>query len=221
MDKYIYDARNDIHIIDLQLTVDLVEEAYKFIHKVASEGKNVLFVGKKKQAKEAIQQEAERCGMFYMNERWLGGTLTNFQTIRTRIDKLNKLNQMEAMGEFDLLPKKEVIKLKAERDKLEQNLGGIKNMRNLPGALFVVDLKIEHIAVQEARALGIPIVGLVDTNCDPDLVDYVIPGNDDAIRAIKLIASVMADAVIAAKEGVEYVSDKEVSAEEVFEENND
>ena len=221
MDKYIYDARNDIHIIDLQLTVDLVEEAYKFIHKVASEGKNVLFVGKKKQAKEAIQQEAERCGMYYMNERWLGGTLTNFQTIRTRIDKLNKLNQMEAMGEFDLLPKKEVIKLKAERDKLEQNLGGIKNMRNLPGALFVVDLKIEHIAVQEARALGIPIVGLVDTNCDPDLVDYVIPGNDDAIRAIKLIASVMADAVIAAKEGVEYVSDKEVSAEEVFEENND
>ncbi len=217
MGKYIYDARNDIHIIDLQLTVDLVEEAYKFIHKVASEGKNILFVGKKKQAKEAIQQEAERCGMFYMNERWLGGTLTNFQTIRTRIDKLNKLNQMEAMGEFDLLPKKEVIKLKAERDKLEQNLGGIKNMRNLPGALFVVDLKIEHIAVQEARALGIPIVGLVDTNCDPDLVDYVIPGNDDAIRAIKLIASVMADAVIAAKEGVEYVSDKEVAAEEVFE----
>ncbi len=221
MGKYIYDARNDIHIIDLQLTVDLVEEAYKFIHKVASEGKNILFVGKKKQAKEAIQQEAERCGMFYMNERWLGGTLTNFQTIRTRIDKLNKLNHMEAMGEFDLLPKKEVIKLKAERDKLEQNLGGIKNMRNLPGALFVVDLKIEHIAVQEARALGIPIVGLVDTNCDPDLVDYVIPGNDDAIRAIKLIASVMADAVIAAKEGVEYVSDKEVTAEEVFEENND
>ncbi|MBQ4072608.1 MAG: 30S ribosomal protein S2 [Clostridia bacterium] len=223
MGKYIYDARNDIHIIDLQLTVDLVEEAYKFIHKVASEGKNILFVGKKKQAKEAIQQEAERCGMFYMNERWLGGTLTNFQTIRTRIDKLNKLNHMEAMGEFELLPKKEVIKLKAERDKLEQNLGGIKNMRNLPGALFVVDLKIEHIAVQEARALGIPIVGLVDTNCDPDLVDYVIPGNDDAIRAIKLIASVMADAVIAAKEGVEYVSDKEVPAEEVFEDttNND
>ena len=201
MGKYIYDARNDIHIIDLQLTVDLVEEAYKFIHKVASEGKNILFVGKKKQAKEAIQQEAERCGMFYMNERWLGGTLTNFQTIRTRIDKLNKLNHMEAMGEFDLLPKKEVIKLKAERDKLEQNLGGIKNMRNLPGALFVVDLKIEHIAVQEARALGIPIVGLVDTNCDPDLVDYVIPGNDDAIRAVKLIAGKMADAVLEGKQG--------------------
>ena len=218
MGKYIYDARNDIHIIDPQLTVDLVEEAYKFIHKVASEGKNILFVGKKKQAKEAIQSEAERCGMFYMNERWLGGTLTNFQTIRTRIDKLNKLNQMEDIGEFDLLPKKEVIKLKAERDKLEQNLGGLKNMRNLPGAVFVVDLKIEHIAIQEARALGIPIVGLVDTNCDPELVDYVIPGNDDAIRAIKLIASVMADAVIAAKEGTEYVSDKDadVAAEEVF-----
>lgn len=222
MGKYIYDARNDIHIIDLQLTVDLVEEAYKFVHKIASEGKSILFVGKKKQAKEAIKEEAERCGMFYMNERWLGGTLTNFQTIRTRIDKLNKINQMEAIGEFELLPKKEVIKLKAERDKLEQNLGGIKNMRNLPGALFVVDLKIEHIAVQEARALGIPIVGLVDTNCDPDLVDYVIPGNDDAIRAIKLIASVMADAVIAAKEGTEYLPSKveesveEVPAEAVF-----
>lgn len=203
MAKYIYDARNDIHIVDLQLTVDLIEEAYKFIHSVASEGKSILFVGKKKQAKEAIQSEAERCGMFYMNQRWLGGTLTNFQTIRSRIDKLNKLNQMEAIGEFDLLPKKEVIKLKAERDALEKNLGGIKNMRNLPGAIFVVDLKIEHIALQEARALGIPIVGLVDTNCDPDEVDYVIPGNDDAIRAIKLIASVIADAVVAAKEGVE------------------
>ena len=155
-----------------------------------------------------------------MNQRWLGGTLTNFQTIRTRIDKLNKLNQMEAIGEFELLPKKEVIKLKAERDVLEKNLGGIKNMRNLPGALFVVDLKVEHIAVQEARALGIPVVGLVDTNCDPDLVDYVIPGNDDAIRAVKLIASVMADAVIAAKEGVEYVDGATVNAvaEEVAEE---
>ena len=218
MGKYIYDARNDIHIIDLQLTVDLVEEAYKFIHKVASEGKNILFVGKKKQAKEAIQQEAERCGMFYMNERWLGGTLTNFQTIRTRIDKLNKLNQMEAIGEFELLPKKEVIKLKAERDKLEQNLGGIKNMRNLPGALFVVDLKIEHIAVQEARALGIPIVGLVDTNCDPDLVDYVIPGNDDAIRAIKLIAGALGDAVIEAHGGLqETPAEEEAPAEEAAE----
>jgi small subunit ribosomal protein S2 len=203
MKKYIYDARNDIHIVDLQLTVELIEEAYKFINTIVKEGKSVLFVGKKKQAKEAIQSEAERCGMFYMNQRWLGGTLTNFSTIRTRIEKLNKLNQMEAIGEFDLLPKKEVAALKAERDLLEKNLGGIKNMRTLPGALFVVDLKIEHIAVKEARALGIPVVGLVDTNCDPDEVDYVIPGNDDAIRAIKLIASVIADAVIAAKEGLE------------------
>lgn len=213
MAKYIYDSRNDIHIVDLQMTVDLIEEAYKFIYNVAKEGKSILFVGKKKQAKEAMQSEAERCGMFYMNQRWLGGTLTNFQTIRSRIDKLNKLNQMEAIGEFDLLPKKEVIKLKAERDTLEKNLGGIKNMRTLPGALFVVDLKIEHIALKEARALGIPVVGLVDTNCDPDEVDYVIPGNDDAIRAIKLIASVMADAVVAAKEGVEELPKAEEAEE--------
>lgn len=213
MGKYIFDARNDIHIIDLQLTVGLIEEAYSFIKRVAEEGKPILFVGKKKQAKEAIQSEAERCGMFFMNQRWLGGTLTNFQTIRTRIDKLNKLNQMEIIGEFDLLPKKEVIKLKAERDLLEKNLGGIKNMRSLPGALFVVDLKVEHIAIQEARALGIPIVGLVDTNCDPELVDYVIPGNDDAIRAIKLIASVMADAVIEAKEGATEETTADVEAE--------
>jgi len=167
-------------------------------------------------------QEAQRCGMFYMNERWLGGTLTNFSTIRTRIDKLNKLNQMEVLGEFDLLPKKEVSKLKAERDYLELNLGGIKNMRDLPGAVFIVDLKIEHIAVKEARALKIPIVGLVDTNCDPDEADYVIPGNDDAIRAIKLIASVMADAVIEAKEGkqegYEYVSKSEEELAQIAEE---
>ncbi|HOB63575.1 MAG: 30S ribosomal protein S2 [Clostridiales bacterium] len=216
MKKYIYDARNDIHIIDLQLTVELIEEAYKFVNSIVKEGKSILFVGKKKQAKEAIQSEAERCGMFYMNQRWLGGTLTNFATIRTRIERLNKLNQMEAIGEFELLPKKEVAKLKAERDTLEKNLGGIKNMRSLPGALFVVDLKIEHIAVKEARALGIPIVGLVDTNCDPDEVDYVIPGNDDAIRAIKLISSIIADAVIAAKEGLEELpkaEDEEAAAE--------
>lgn len=221
MKKYIFDARNDIHIIDLQLTVEQIEKAYAFILSVVKEGKSVLFVGKKKQAKDAIRSEAERCGMFYMNERWLGGTLTNFQTIRTRIDKLNKLNQAEIMGEFDLLPKKEVMKLKAERDVLEKNLGGIKNMRTLPGALFVADLKVEHIAVKEARALGIPIVALVDTNCDPDLVDYVIPGNDDAIRAIKLIAGVIADAVIEAKEGVqvnkEATEDEEATAEETVE----
>ena len=217
MAKYIYDARNEIHIIDLQLTVDLIEEAYKFIHKTVSDGKSILFVGKKKQAQDAIQSEAERCGMFYMNQRWLGGTLTNFATIRTRSDKLNKLNQMEAIGEMELLPKKEVIKLKAERDTLEKNLGGIKNMRTLPGALFVVDLKIEHIALKEARALGIPVIGLVDTNCDPDEVDYVIPGNDDAIRAIKLIASVIADAVVAAKEGEEAEVVKADDAEAVAE----
>ena len=217
MGKYIYDARNDIHIIDLQLTVDLIEEAYEFVYETVKQGKSILFVGKKKQAKEAIQSEAERCGMFYMNQRWLGGTLTNFATIRTRSDKLNKLNQMEAIGEMELLPKKEVIKLKAERDTLEKNLGGIKNMRTLPGALFVVDLKIEHIALKEARALGIPVIGLVDTNCDPDEVDYVIPGNDDAIRAIKLIASVIADAVVAAKEGEEAEIVKADDAEAVAE----
>ncbi len=201
MGKYIFDARNDVHIINLEQTVGAVESAYAFVRDVAASGKSILFVGKKKQAKEAIQQEADRCGMFFMNQRWLGGTLTNFQTIRTRIDRLNKLNQMELIGEFELLPKKEVIKLKKERDVLENNLGGIKNMRELPGAIFVVDLKVEHLAVKEARSLGIPIVGLVDTNCDPELVDYVIPGNDDAIRAIKLIASVVADAVVEAKEG--------------------
>ncbi|HKL74111.1 MAG TPA: 30S ribosomal protein S2 [Clostridia bacterium] len=201
MKKYIFDARNDVHIINLEQTVVAIEEAYAFIRDVVASGKSILFVGKKKQAKEAIQQEAERCNMFFMNQRWLGGTLTNFATIRTRIDKLNKLNQMEAIGEFDLLPKKEVIQLKSLRDTLELNLGGIKNMRELPGAIFVVDLKVEHLAVQEAKSLNIPIVGLVDTNCDPEDVTYAIPGNDDAIRAIKLISSIIADAVIEAKEG--------------------
>ncbi|MCI7584113.1 MAG: 30S ribosomal protein S2 [Christensenellaceae bacterium] len=206
MAKYIYAARNDIHIIDLQISVEKVEEAYAFIRQVASEGKDILFVGTKKQAQDAIQSEAERCGMYYINQRWLGGTLTNFKTIKSRIDRLNRLNQMEIVGEFELLPKKEVIGLKTERDQLEKNLGGIKNMRDLPGALFVVDLKKEEIAVKEARLLNIPIVGVVDTNCDPDLVDYVIPGNDDAIRAIKLFASLMADAVIEAKQGVDAVA---------------
>lgn len=206
MAKYIYAARNDIHIIDLQISVEKVDEAYSFIRKVASEGKSILFVGTKKQAQDAIQSEAERCGMYYINQRWLGGTLTNFKTIKTRIDRLNRLNQMEIVGEFDLLPKKEVIGLKAERDQLEKNLGGIKNMRDLPGAMFVVDLKKEEIAVKEARHLNIPIVGVVDTNCDPDMVDFVIPGNDDAIRAIKLFASLMADAVIEAKQGADAVA---------------
>lgn len=203
MKKYIYTARNDIHIINLEKTVGLLDEAYSFVKSVAETGKPILFVGTKKQAQEAIAQEAQKCGMFYANYRWLGGMLTNFSTIRTRIDRLNKLNQMEKMNEFSVLPKKEVAKLIAERDKLELNLGGIKDMRGLPGALFVVDPKKEHLAVAEARSLNIPIIGIVDTNCDPDLVDYVIPGNDDAIRAIKLIAGAMADAVIEAREGEE------------------
>ena len=212
MGKYIYAARNDIHIIDLQISVDLVEKAYAFVREVAASGKSVLFVGTKKQAQEAVKEEATRCGMYFMNQRCLGGTLTNFKTIRSRIERLNKINQMEAIGEFELLPKKEVAELKAERDKLEANLGGIKDMQELPGVMFVIDLKKEEIAVKEARRLHIPIVGLVDTNCDPDLVDYVIPGNDDAIRAIKLISSVIANAVIEANEGIAYEAKDEDDA---------
>ena len=214
MAKYIYAARNDIHIIDLQISVEKVEEAYAFIRQVAQEGKDILFVGTKKQAQDAIQSEAERCGMYYINQRWLGGTLTNFKTIKSRIDRLNKLNQMEIVGEFDLLPKKEVIGLKAERDQLEKNLGGIKNMRELPGALFVVDLKKEEIAVKEARLLNIPIVGVVDTNCDPDVIDFPIPANDDAIRAVRLLTSKMADAVLEGRQGQQ---EAEAAAEEAGE----
>lgn len=204
MSKYIYSARNDIHIIDLQISVEHVEKAYAFVRDIAKEGKSVLFVGTKKQAQDAIKEEAQRCGMYYMNQRWLGGTLTNFKTIRSRIERLNKINQMELIGQFELLPKKEVSQLKIERDKLEANLGGIKDMTQLPGCMFVVDINNEEIAVKEARKLGIPVVGLVDTNCNPELVDYVIPGNDDAIRAIKLIASIMANAVIEANEGITF-----------------
>lgn len=214
MSKYIYAARNDIHIIDLQISVELVEKAYAFVRDVAKSGKSILFVGTKKQAQDAIKEEAVRCGMFYMNQRWLGGTLTNFQTIRSRIERLNKINQMELIGQFELLPKKEVAALKAERDKLEANLGGIKDMTQLPGCMFVVDINNEDIAVKEAKKLGIPVVGLVDTNCNPDLVDYVIPGNDDAIRAIKLIASLMANAVIEANEGITFSVEEEVEGEE-------
>ncbi len=203
MKKYIFTSRNDIYILNLEQTVELIDKAYAFVKSVVEDGKSILFVGTKKQAKDAIIEEAQKCGQFYVGSRWLGGTLTNFKTIRARVEHLNKLNQMEKTGEFDLLPKKEVLKLKAERDKLEENLGGIKEMRTLPGALFVVDPNKEYIAVREARSLGIPIVGLVDTNCDPDTVDYVIPGNDDAIRAVKLIAGAMAYAVIEAKEGEE------------------
>lgn len=211
MKQYIFVARNDTHIIDLEQTVVLAEKAYNYVRDMVAQGKNVLFVGTKKQACDAIKEEAERCGMFYVNTRWLGGTLTNFKTIRSRIERMNKLNQMEKSGEFDLFPKKEVLKMRAERDKLEKNLLGIKDMTSLPGMLFVVDLKKESIAVKEARMLGIPVVGLVDTNCDPELVDVVIPGNDDAIRSVKLIAGMVADAVLEAKNGV---SMAEVNAEE-------
>ncbi len=202
MKKFIFTARNDIHIINLEDTSAQVDKAYTFVRDVAASGKNILFVGTKKQAQEAVKEEAERCGMFFVNTRWLGGCLTNFKTIKSRIERLNKLNQMEKVGEFELLPKKEVSLLIAERDKLEKNLGGIKEMRELPGAVFVVDPSIEHICVKECVNLGIPMVGLVDTNGNPDGIDYVIPGNDDAIRSVKLIAGAMADAVIEAREGV-------------------
>ena len=201
MAQYIFTERNGIYIIDLQKTVRKIDEAYLFVRDVALEGKSVLFVGTKKQAQESIEAEAKRCGMFYVNNRWLGGTLTNFRTIRTRINRLNAIDQMETNGQFDALPKKEVIKLNAEREKLQKNLGGIREMKNLPGALFIVDPRKEHIAVAEARALHIPIVAIVDTNCDPDEIDYIIPGNDDAIRAVKLIAGKMADAVLEGRQG--------------------
>ena len=201
MAPYIFTERNGIYIIDLQKTVRKIDEAYAFIRDVAMEGKSVLFVGTKKQAQESIEAEAKRCNMYFVNNRWLGGMLTNFRTIQTRVKRLNDIDRMEQNGQFEVLPKKEVIKLKAEREKLEANLGGIREMRKLPGALFVVDPRKEHIAVTEARILGIPIVGIVDTNCDPDEIDYVIPGNDDAIRAVKLIAGKMADAVLEGKQG--------------------
>ena len=223
MKKYIFAARNDIHIIDLQLTVGLVEKAYQFVADTVKEGKSILFVGTKKQAQEAIREEAERCGQFYINSRWLGGTLTNFKTIRSRIDRLNRLEKMEESGDFDLLPKKEVLGLKKEMEKLEANLGGIKEMKTLPGALFVVDPHNEDIAVQEARKLHIPIVAITDTNCDPDLIDYVIPGNDDAIRAVKLLSSVIANAVLEANQGEAFnaeapAEEEPVPAEETAEE---
>ena len=205
MKEYIFTERNGIYIIDLQKTVKKAEEAYNFVRSVAEAGDSILFVGTKKQAQESIEQEAKRCEMFYVNQRWLGGMLTNFTTIQTRIAKLRKIEKMEADGDFAYLPKKEVIKLKAEQEKLEKNLSGIKDMKKLPGAMFVVDPRKEHIAVMEARALGIPVVAIVDTNCDPDEVDYAIPGNDDAIRAVKLIASKMADAVLEGRQGEQMI----------------
>lgn len=216
MAKYIFTSRNDIHIINLEETAVLVESAYAFVRDMVKEGKTILFVGTKKQAQQVIADEATRAGMYFVNSRWLGGTLTNFKTIRSRVERLNKLNMMEKIGEFNLLPKKEVLKLKAQRDKLEKNLGGVKDMVRLPDIMFVVDPKKEHIAVKEARTLNIPIVALVDTNCDPDLITHVIPGNDDAIRAISLITGVIANAVIEAKEGVVHsvVEDEEAQVGE-------
>ena len=205
MKEYIFTERNGIYIIDLQKTVKKIDEAYYFIRDLAMDGGTVLFVGTKKQAQESIEQEAKRCEMYYVNQRWLGGMLTNFKTIQSRINKLRKIEKMEADGDFAYLPKKEVIKLKAEQEKLEKNLSGIKDMKKLPGAMFVVDPRKEHIAVMEARALGIPVVAIVDTNCDPDEVDYAIPGNDDAIRAVKLIASKMADAVLEGRQGEQMI----------------
>jgi len=219
MKEYIFTERNTIHIIDLQKTVKKIDEAYDAMKELASQG-DILFVGTKKQAQDSIKEEAERCGQFYVNNRWLGGTLTNFKTIKTRVARLLELRDMESNGYFDLLPKKEVAKLKLEMAKLDLNLGGIVGMDRLPAALFIVDTKKEHLAVSEARRLGIPIIAIVDTNCDPDEVDYVIPGNDDAIRAVKLIAGKMADAVIEAHQGEDFEGsvEEEMTAEAEAEE---
>ena len=214
MGEYIYTERNGIYIINLQKTVKKIVEAYDFIKEVAENGESILFVGTKKQAQDSIKEEAERVGMYYVNARWLGGMLTNFKTIQKRIERLNQLKKMEEDGTFDLLTKKEATKLKLEIEKLEKYLGGIKDMKKLPGALFVVDPRKEKIAVAEAHKLGIPVVAIVDTNCDPDEVDYVIPGNDDAIRAVKLIASTMANAIIEGNQGVDAAPANE-QAEEV------
>ena len=214
MAEYIFQARNGIHIIDLQKTSKKLDEAYSFLKEQAEEGKTILFVGTKKQAQECVKEAAEKSGMFYVNERWLGGTLTNFKTIRKRIERLAELEKMQEDGTFEVLPKKEVILLKKEMDKLEKNLGGIKEMTQIPDVIFVVDPKKEHIAVQEARKLNIPLVGLVDTNCDPNDVDYVIPGNDDAIRAVKLVTDVLANAVIEGKQGESLEAEEEQQVEE-------
>lgn len=203
MAKYIYTSRNGIYIIDLQKTVRKIDEAYNFVKSKAAENGTMLFVGTKKQAHDAIAEEAQRCGMYWVNERWLGGMLTNFSTIRKRVDRMKQLERMEQDGSFELLPKKEVILLKGEYEKLVKNLSGIRDMERLPDMMFVVDPKKEHIAILEAKRLGIPVIGIVDTNCDPDEVDYVIPSNDDAIRAVRLLTAKMADAIIEAREGVD------------------
>jgi len=215
MAPYIYTERNGIYIVDLQKTVRKLEEAYSFVREVAQNGQSILFVGTKKQAQDAIREEALRCGQYYVNARWLGGMMTNFKTMRTRVDRLNQLKTMQTDGTFDMLPKKEVMKHLGEIEKLEKYLGGVKDMKTLPGALFIVDTRKERNAIAEAHKLGIPVVAIADTNCDPDEIDYVIPGNDDAIRAIKLISSVMANAVLEGKQGeqIEAVEEKVEDAE--------
>ena len=217
MAEYIYTERNGIYIIDLQKSVGKVDEAYFAIKDIVANGGKVLFVGTKKQAQDSVKTEAERCGMYYVNERWLGGMLTNFKTIQSRIAKLKAIEKMSEDGTFDVLPKKEVIELKKEWDKLEKNLGGIKDMKEIPDAIFIVDPKKERICVQEAHSLGIPLIGIADTNCDPEELDYVIPGNDDAIRAVKLIVAKMADAVIEANQGEQFVDAPAAEAEEAEE----
>jgi small subunit ribosomal protein S2 len=213
MAPYIFTERNGIHIIDLQKSVVKVDEAYKAVSEIAAQGGTILFVGTKKQAQDAVKTEAERCGMFYVNERWLGGMLTNFTTIQSRIARLHEIEKMSEDGTFDVLPKKEVAGLQKEWDKLEKNIGGIKNMKRIPDAIFVVDPKKEHICVAEARTLGITLIGIGDTNCDPDELDYIIPGNDDAIRAVKLIVAKMADAIIEANQGAEALTAADANAE--------
>ncbi len=213
MAEYIFTERNGIYIIDLQKTLRKIEEAYDYLREVAMNNGKVLFIGTKKQAQDSIEEEAERCGMYYVKNRWLGGTLTNYSTIKKRIRRLRELQEMEESGVFDVLPKQEVVKLQREAIKLEANLGGIADMPGLPDVVFVVDPKKEHIAVKEARRLGIPVVAIVDTNCDPEEVDYVIPGNDDAIRAIKLIASTMADAILEGKQGEQFEAPASEEAE--------
>ena len=223
MAPYIYTERNGIYIIDLQKSVGMVDEAYKAVADIIADGGRILFVGTKKQAQDTIKTEAERCGEFYVNERWLGGMLTNFKTIQTRIARLNEIDKMEEDGTFDVLPKKEVMGLKKEQEKLVKNIGGIREMKKIPDAIFVVDPKKEHICVEEAHALGITLIGICDTNCDPEDLDYVIPGNDDAIRAVKLLVSKMADAVIEAKQGMAQESGDEAAEEaaaEAAEQNN-
>ncbi len=212
MAPYIFTERNGIHIIDLQKSVIKVDEAYKAVFEIASQGGTILFVGTKKQAQDAVRTEAERCGMYYVNQRWLGGMLTNFKTIQSRIARLNEIDKMAQDGTFDVLPKKEVAGLNKEREKLEKNLGGIRTMERIPDAIFVVDPKKERICVQEAQTLGITLIGIGDTNCDPDELDFIIPGNDDAIRAVKLLCSRMADAVIEANQGMENMPESEQAA---------